>query len=188
MNSTPCYMEKHRRNRYAHWLYIYAGLFLAFAVANILERSTLPAGVQLALVLGTIWGTPFLIKRLFNFASTNMKHILSVCLVLAFASCHNDYEPLLWQELQGKWTRTDNQNRHYIFAQDYATEWDYNFSTNIAPKWYSMEQTGYRTLTLVNINTGDTSHWIVGQVLGDTAVSINDVTHPDWKEFYLKRN
>lgn len=182
-------MDKSRRNRYVHWAYIYAGAFIAFAVAHVLEGSMLPAGVQLALVLGTMWGTPFLIKRLFRFASTNMKHILPVCLVLAFASCADyDREPLLWQELQGRWTRADDPNRHYIFAQDYATTWDYNFSTVIAPKWYSMEQTGYRTLTLVNINTGDTSRWIVGQVFGDTAVGVNDVTHPTWFEFYLKRN
>ena len=177
------------KNRYANWLYIYAGLFLAFAVAHILERSTLPAGVQLALVLGTIWGTPFLIPHLFNFASTNMKHLLPVFLIFAFASCADyDREPLFWQELQGQWTRADDPNRHYIFGQDYATEWDYNFSTVIAPKWYSMDETGYRTLTLVNINTGDTSRWIVGQVFGDSTVAVNDVTHPDWFEFYLKRN
>lgn len=117
-----------------------------------------------------------------------MKNLTYALLLTLAASCADyDREPLLWQELQGEWTRADNPNRHYIFAQDYATTWDYNFSTVIAPKWYSMDETGYRTLTLVNINTGDTSRWIVGQVFGDTAVSINDVTHPDWKEFYLKR-
>ena len=182
-------MDKSRKNRYAHWLYIYAGAFFAFQVEGCVRGSALPAFTQLALVLGTLSTSPFLIRHLFNFAAINMKHLLPVCLIFAFTSCADyDREPPLWQELQGEWTRADNPNRHYIFAQDYATTWDYNFSTVIAPKWYSMDETGYRTLTLVNINTGDTSRWIVGQVFGDSTVAVNDVTHPDWFEFYLKRN
>ena len=39
----------------------------------------------------------------------------------------------LLDEIRGEWMRADDENRRYIFEGDFATTWNYNFGTVIAP-------------------------------------------------------
>lgn len=62
-----------QRGRYTGKVLTLAGLFFAFQVSGCLNGSTLPAGAQLALVLGTLGGSPFLLCRGWEFIAIKMK-------------------------------------------------------------------------------------------------------------------
>ena len=114
-----------------------------------------------------------------------MKVIIPLLLTLFFSCSDYDGGDLsLLQEMQGEWQNTQNQ-RHYLFADDYATTWDYNFSTVINAKWYKVRQVGERDLSLVEVNTKDTLLWRFSQV--DSIVTVADVTNAATVYFDLKR-
>ncbi len=101
-----------------------------------------------------------------------MKNILFFAFVFLASCADSRYEPILWQELKGEWVRAENPNRHYIFAQDYVTTWDYNFSTVVAPKWYAAEWSGERGVNLKEINTDIEKFWQFSEITGDTLVTV----------------
>lgn len=110
---------------------------------------------------------------------------LIVLMAFAMQCKDSDYNPNLSQEIAGEWTRAENPNRHYIFGDDFCTTWEYNFSTIVAPKWYSVEQVGDRDLMLVEINKADTLYWRFSEI-GETATVADFTTHPSFY-FNLKR-
>lgn len=115
-----------------------------------------------------------------------MKETIFVFLLLFAMQCKDqDFEPQLLDELQGKWVRTDDDTRKFIFGPDYATTWIYNFSTVIAPKWYRIEQTGERDLMLIEVNKNDTLRWRFSDI--DGTVTVADATHYPTFYFNLKR-
>lgn len=116
-----------------------------------------------------------------------MKHILLFC-VLTFAACA-DYqkEPLLLDEIKGEWVRVDNPNRHYIFADGYATTWIHQFGTNITAQWFEMS-IAERDASLKEINTGQIQVWRFSEMQGDTLCTVADASSTPTFYFNLKRN
>jgi len=107
--------------------------------------------------------------------------------VLCLASCADSrFTPSLSDEIRGEWMRADDENRRYIFEGDFATTWNYNFGTVIAPHWYAAEETGERVLTLKEINTGTVQRWKFSETDGQT-VTVADVTTYPHFYFNLKR-
>ena len=138
---------------------------------------------------------PFADWRKWRNCFTAMKHLLNsplpyllgfliVCGIIE-ACKDSDFEPTLQDEIQGEWVRTDNPTRHYIFADDYATTWDYNFSTVINPKWYAVQEVGDRTLMLIEANSQDTLHWVFSEI--DTVMTVKEVAANSVFYFNLKR-
>lgn len=112
-----------------------------------------------------------------------MKHLLNSPLpyLLGFligcgiieACKDSDFEPTLQDEIQGEWVRTDDPTRHYIFGDGYATTWVYNFSTVIAPKWYSTESADeWRALKLREINKPDSLVWTFAPIADDGVLTV----------------
>jgi len=115
-----------------------------------------------------------------------MKNAILLLLIFATSCADSRFTPSLQEELRGEWVRTDDETRHYIFEDDYATTWIYNFSTVVAPKWYGTEETGDRVLTLTEINTGNVQRWKFSETDGET-VTFADVTMQPAKYYNLKR-
>jgi len=109
-----------------------------------------------------------------------------LCIVFATSCADSRFPPSLSDELRGEWVRTDDETRHYIFDDEYATTWIYNFSTVVAPKWYSTEETGDRVLTLTEINTGNVQRWKFSETDGET-ITLTDITTQPAKYYNLKR-
>ena len=114
-----------------------------------------------------------------------MKNLIFV--FVFFASCADSrFEPTIADDMNGEWTRKGDPNRHYLFGEGYVTTWIYNFSTVIAPKWYSIEEVGDRTLMLVEKNSQDTAFWRFGETDGQ-AVTVTDTGGEIDFSFNLKR-
>lgn len=108
--------------------------------------------------------------------------------LLIFSSCADGrVRPSLQDELLGRWERTNDPTRRYLFGEDYATSWVYNFSTTIDGKWYKVEQINGRNMTLKEINTGKVFEWGFSEVIGDSLVTMTDKTGNLHYSFDLKR-
>ena len=114
-----------------------------------------------------------------------MKHLIFILAILATSCADSRFTPSLSDEIAGEWVRTDDTTRHLIFWDGYATTWIYNFSTIIAPHWYTTEETGDREITISEINKGTVLVWRFSDV-GDT-VTVVDITHTPVFYFNLKR-
>lgn len=114
-----------------------------------------------------------------------MKHLLFIFVILTASCADSRFQPELSDEIAGEWVRTDDTTRHYIFSDNYATTWIYNFSTVVAPHWYATEQTGDRELTLSEINKGTVLVWRFSEA-GQTVTVADHTTQPTFY-FNLKR-
>ena len=120
-----------------------------------------------------------------------MKHLkpflLALISALLLLSCKDsDFEPTLQDEIQGEWVRTDDPTRHYIFGEGYVTTWIYNFSTVIAPKWYSTESAGeWRALKLREINKPDSLIWTFAPLSDDGILTVKETQYSNATAVYF---
>jgi hypothetical protein len=114
--------------------------------------------------------------------------IFSALAVLLFSYCADGrVQPSLQDELHGRWERTNDPTRRYLFGEGYATGWVYNFSTAIDAKWYQVERVSGRDMTLKEINTGKIFVWGFSEVVGDSVVVLTDKTGDLDFSFEIKR-
>jgi hypothetical protein len=115
-----------------------------------------------------------------------LKHLLFAALLSFFSCADQRPEPLFPDDIRGEWVRVDDETRHYIFEEDFATTWNYNFGSVLAPHWYAAEQTGDRVLTLKEINKGNTYLWKFSETDGQMVTVVDVTTYPHFY-FNLKR-
>lgn len=118
-----------------------------------------------------------------------MKNLLFALFLFAFASCADSRkEPLLQDAIAGKWFNVEEPSRRYFFDDDFASSWNYNFSTTFSEKWYSVTYLGGNDLVLSEINTGTVYYWSFSDVApGDSVCTVVDCTGASNVYFDLKR-
>lgn len=114
-----------------------------------------------------------------------MKQLLLI-LTISLASCADvRYNPTLSQELEGHWTRTDNQNWHYVFGPDYISSWQHQFGTTLNHRYFTTVLVGERDLELTDFHTGGKKVWRFTEV--DSIVTVADYSIVPTFYFNLKR-
>ena len=116
-----------------------------------------------------------------------MKYLILI-FAIAFASCKDSrFDESTIDQIRGEWVRENNPNRHYIFAEDYATTWISDFGTILAPQWFRMRECEPGAVELSEINSDLVQVWAFTEIQGDSLATVEDQTGPLSFTFKIRR-